>query len=655
MLANGRIVRLAITCLFLGAVGISQAQDGGSTAGAARTRYLGNVGILPTPKDVVVEDIINYHRHEIGRPKAGEAVGLDVRWSNESIPSNGEAILQVGMSTSLVHDRNQLRPLNLSVVIDKSGSMADDNKLIRVKQALSTMVDQLRPTDVMSIVVFDSEAQVLVPAQEVADREAIKSEIRSIEPGSATNLCGGLMLGYKEALRHFSKNATNRVILLTDGIANRGEIDPREIARESASYNDRGIDLATIGVGQDLNKDLLETLAKSGHGLFHFIADSQDIQKVFVKELQSQISPVAAEPKLEIEFGSGLRIEKVYGYEPRLANNRATISLDTMNSGMTEVVLVKFKPRGEEMDVPNTLVRVKLTYYDLDRKKTVVAQNEASIEIGSHRRKNGIEDASIAKNYAIAVLAQGMRDMAAAAENHQYRQAEAVLNRAIERTSAQFPNLDDEDIKRTMQIAQKYQSVLMARTREDDSDVADRDAPAIPTRGANLITNGDFSLGNSGFSSGLDYNSPADNCLWSGSYTIAPEFNHPRLHTLAEERVEPYRIRSGSQVFYANAGGDGPLVLWSSVVKCQPNTTYLISFQSNSLNTEREWIPDYEIRIGDDRSSPQPAGFMAYRMITMVWNSRNTTSATVSIVRLPHDHNTGIIGITDIRMAPMPR
>ena len=468
MFSNFPRMRFVSSCLVMMVVGLCFAQEGVSTASAARTRSLSNAGVLPKPQDVVVEDFINYHRHEIGRPKAGEAVGLDVRWGNDSIRPRGEGILQIGMSTALLHDRSQIRPLNLSVVIDKSGSMADDDKLVHVKQALSTMVDGLRPSDVLSIIVFDSEAEVLLPAQPISDRSAIKSAIQSIEPGSATNLCGGLVLGYKEALRHYQKDATNRVILLTDGIANRGVTDPTQIAKASEGYNDRGIDLTTIGVGQDLNKDLLQTLAKSGHGLFHFIADSQDIQKVFVKELQSQISPVAEEPRIVIEYGPALTLEKLYGYRALAINRRMTIRLDNMNNGMTQVILLKFKSQSDDVDVPQTVVRVKLSYYDIDRKQTVETSQEAPIEIAAHPRKNPIEDASVGKNYVIACLAQGIHDMAAEAENNYYREAEKTLVDVIRYANSQYPNLDDEDIKRVMVIAEKYQTVLRDHNRDQD-------------------------------------------------------------------------------------------------------------------------------------------------------------------------------------------
>src|ERR1051325_2171521 len=300
-------VFLALVLLLCGLNANALAQEGTSTAAAARTRYMSGMGLIPSSREIAVEEFVNYHRHQIGRPRAGEAVALDVRWGNDQ--ANGpqpEAVLQVGFSTALVNDRQQLRPLNLALVIDKSGSMAEADKMSRVKESLLELVSRLRATDVLSIIVFDSEAQVLLPARTMTDREAVKREIRSIEPGSSTNLHAGLMLGYREALKNYRTDATNRVVLLTDGIANQGVTDPGQIARESLAFNDKGVDLSTIGVGLNLNKDLLRQLAKSGRGLFHFVADGQDIDKVFIKELQSLISPVASEPRVDIDYDSGL-------------------------------------------------------------------------------------------------------------------------------------------------------------------------------------------------------------------------------------------------------------------------------------------------------------------------------------------------------------
>lgn len=461
---------LSLLFLFAAAAGGAHAQEGTSTAAAARTRYLSEMGLIPASRSVAVEEFVNYHRHQIGRPKAGEAVLLDVRWGNDRVSAaEPEAVLQVGFSTALAGDRTQLPPLNLALVIDKSGSMADADKLSRVKEALLTLVGQLRASDTLSLVVFDSEAEVLMPARRVGDGAEARRLIREITTGSSTNIHAGLMLGYREALKNYDREATNRVVLLTDGIANQGVTDPAQIARESVSFNDRGVDLSTIGVGLDLNKDLLRELAKSGRGLFHFVADAQDIEKVFLKEVQSLVAPVATEPNLEVEFGPGVELAQVYGYEPQRTEGGLKIKLDNMNQGLTQVVMMRLRVRPRAFDAPSARpsVRVNFSYYDREQKRRVVKTEEAALRAGAGG--DMLRDTEVGKNFTIALLAQAIRDMAAEVEAQRYREAERLINTAIATTQRRYPNLQDEDISRTLHIAQKYQESLKKYNREEQT------------------------------------------------------------------------------------------------------------------------------------------------------------------------------------------
>ncbi|MBO0720559.1 MAG: VWA domain-containing protein [Blastocatellia bacterium] len=446
------------------------AQDASSTASAARTRYLSEIGMMPASREVAVEEFVNYHRHEIGRPKAGEAVALDVRWGNDQAYGAGrEAVLEVGFSTALAKDRQELRPLNLSLVIDKSGSMADSDKMSRVKAALFALVSHLRDDDLLTIVVFDSEAQVLLPARRAIDRVYIKQIIQRITPGGATNLHAGLMLGYEEARRYYRRDATNRVILLTDGIANRGETSPERIAADSLRFNDEGIDLATIGVGLDLDKDLLRKLAESGRGLFHFVADAGDIEKVFINELQSLISPVALEPKLDIDYEPDLELTQLYGYHPEFRRNGVTLKLENMNQGMTQVVLLRFR-LAERSQLPTRLpVRVRFSYYDLEQKKQISKTQESSLTVRHGPPADLLKDPEVAKNYTIALLAQAIHDMAEACEMRRFQEAEHLLTAAIDQTYIRYPYLDDPDIRRTLSIAQNYQNNLKKFNKGSDT------------------------------------------------------------------------------------------------------------------------------------------------------------------------------------------
>ena len=442
-------------------------QEGASSAAAARTRYLAESGLIPTSREVAVEEFINYHRHQIGRPKAGEAVALDVRWGSSAMSEDDPAILQLGFSTALVNDRQQLGPINLALVIDKSGSMADSDKMSRVKAALVTLVSQLRDTDVLSISLFDSYAEVLLPACTLVDRGRVLELIRQIEHGGSTNLHAGLMLGYHEALKHYRKDATNRVILLTDGIANQGVTEPEQIAANSLAFNERGIDLSTIGVGLDLNQDLLRQLAKSGRGLFHFVADVHDLNKVFIKELQSLLSLVATDPRVEVSYSSDLRLVQVYGYEPELNEDSVALKLDNMNQGLTQVVLLRFNAAPRHIPKSSLAVKVRFTYYDPGQKKQVVQTKESFITLRDGRSGDVLKDKEVRKNYTIALLAQAIREMAVAWEMRHYSEAESLLTTAIARTRRSYPNLEDEDIARTLSIAEKYQKAIRREVRPD--------------------------------------------------------------------------------------------------------------------------------------------------------------------------------------------
>src|SRR5262249_5256202 len=138
-------VLLRLLFLFLLLTGAALAQEGTSSAPAARARYLSEARLITASREGAVEEVLKYHHHQNGSPQAGEAVALDVRWGNDRAFGPGqEAILQIGFSTALANDRQQLRPVNLALVIDRSGSMAEADKLSRVKESLLALVSRLR-------------------------------------------------------------------------------------------------------------------------------------------------------------------------------------------------------------------------------------------------------------------------------------------------------------------------------------------------------------------------------------------------------------------------------------------------------------------------------------------------------------------------------
>jgi Ca-activated chloride channel homolog len=421
------------------------------------TVYTAPAPVFRVPDEIVIDEFVNYHKHRLPLPKAGQAVAMDTRWgSGEISRSQREAVLQIGFATAEVNERTDLRPLNLVLVIDKSGSMAGD-KMSRVKSSLHTMIGKLRPDDIISIVAFDSMAEVLHPARAIGDGYALRRAIDCLEPNGATNLHGGLVLGYAEAKKHLRSGATNRVILLTDGIANEGVIDPVPIAAESSEFNGRGIDLSTIGVGSDLNNDLLRTLARSGRGLYHFISDYKDIDKVFVNEVQSLISSVAKRVEVKIEYGPGLQVEKIYGYQPRYGHGSVSVTLDDMNNGLTQVVMAKFRADSVKTAIP---VKVRLSYYDVRRKCMVEEVQEARLVPAENDSCELLTDVEVKKNYTIAQLADSLFEMTGLARRGHYAKALNALDTSVESAYRRYPNMEDGDIRFILDIVEGYRRDL---------------------------------------------------------------------------------------------------------------------------------------------------------------------------------------------------
>lgn len=485
---------LVLAGLCFAFVTIANAQQSGSAASVSRSRAIVNANNYPPPSqpqphpyysspsyapapvfkvpdEVAVEEFVNYHKHRLPLPKSGRSVAMDTRWGNAEVSRrNGEAVLQVGFTTAEVSERTDLRPLNLVLVIDRSGSMADSDKMSRVKESLKTMIGKLRPDDIISIVTFDTYAQIHCPAGRVGDGHGIRSAIDRIYPGGSTNIHGGLILGYQEAKKNFRKGVTNRVILLTDGIANVGVVEPRQIAADSSEYNGQGIDLSTIGVGLDLNNDLLRTLAKSGRGLYHFISDYKDIDKVFVNEVQSLISSVAKRVVLRIEYGDGLELQKLYGYSPRFDRNSVSVTLDDMNNGLTQVVMAKFRADNLRGSV---LVKVRLSYFDVKRQRNVEEVQELRLTASNQDYGDMLADVEVKKNFTIAELAGSLYDMTELAKRRDYRKAQDVIENSVATTYRRFPNMEDKDVKFILEIVEGYQREIRAFNGSSHGDNRD--------------------------------------------------------------------------------------------------------------------------------------------------------------------------------------
>jgi Ca-activated chloride channel homolog len=199
------------------------------------------------------------------------------------------------------------RNLNLSLVIDRSGSMAGA-PLHHALKAAESVVDQLESDDILSVVVYDDEVDSVVPPQAVTNKAALKNSIQKVRAGGITNLSGGWLKGCEHVKTRLDPQKINRVLLLTDGHANMGIQDPKVLTATSGQKAEEGISTTTLGFAQGFNEDLLIGMARAATGNFYFIQSIDEATEVFSIELDSLRAVVGQNLKVTLELADGVSL-----------------------------------------------------------------------------------------------------------------------------------------------------------------------------------------------------------------------------------------------------------------------------------------------------------------------------------------------------------
>lgn len=256
-------------------------------------------------------------------------------------------------------------PLNIAVVIDRSGSMSGP-KIEHAKQAARKLIDHLSAQDRLSIVSYgtsvtvDFESHMVTPSS----REMILRAIDRIEVSGGTNLEGGYKRGLAEVQRWKSSNSINRVILMSDGKANIGVVHKSQLAAMSRQALQSGASLSTVGVGLDYNEDIMTAMANEGAGNYYFVDNAPMIAKIFSKELTGLSSTVARNTVLMIDLMDGVQLQNLYGFPFKQVGHKIMISLAEFSSEQSKNVLLKLKvPKSKKGR--RDVLRVAMSYTDL--------------------------------------------------------------------------------------------------------------------------------------------------------------------------------------------------------------------------------------------------------------------------------------------------
>ena len=319
-------------------------------ASYSNTRRFLNSGQMPPVDAVRIEEMINYFDYDYTEPSGEHPIAVSGEMTDS--PWNpGLKLLHIGLQAKTVPTKN-LPASNLVFLIDVSGSMSDQNKLPLLKQAFKLLVDQLRPQDKISIVVYAGAAGEILKPTSGSEKMTIKEALDGLEAGGSTAGGAGIELAYKLAKDNFMKDGNNRVILATDGDFNVGISSEGELQRLIEEKRKEGIFLSIMGFGMGNYKDShIETLADKGNGNYAYIDNIQEARKEFVQEFGGTLFTIAKDVKVQIEFNPRhVQAYRLIGYENRALKNEEfhddKKDAGEMGSGHSVTALYEIVPAG---------------------------------------------------------------------------------------------------------------------------------------------------------------------------------------------------------------------------------------------------------------------------------------------------------------------
>ncbi|MFF3481920.1 von Willebrand factor type A domain-containing protein [Streptomyces sp. NPDC002701] len=274
-------------------------------------------GRLPDPSTIRPEEFINSFRQDYERPDGN---GFTVTVDGARTDSPDWRFVRVGLATRGAGDGGERPPAALTFVIDVSGSMAEPGRLDLAKESLGVMTDRLRDDDAVALVTFSDEARTVLPMTRLGDhRGRVHEAIDTLEPADSTNLGAGLTTGYRTAVDGLRPGATNRVVLLSDALANTGETDADALLdRIAGARRAHGITLFGVGVGSDYGDALMERLADKGDGHTTYVSDAAEARRLFCDELPRTIDLTARDAKAQVAFDPATVEQfRLVGYDNR--------------------------------------------------------------------------------------------------------------------------------------------------------------------------------------------------------------------------------------------------------------------------------------------------------------------------------------------------
>jgi Ca-activated chloride channel homolog len=377
---------------------------------AIAQRYIQD-GNRPDPASVRVEEWVNAFAQDYPAPEE-DAFAIVGDGGPTPFLAHDETLLRIGIQARTVGDR-QRQPAALTFVIDTSGSMAREDRLETVKDALRLLVHRLGRGDRVAIVTFGDDARVVLETTSVDREHDILAAIDSLQPGGSTNLEAGLRMGYDLARGSLTEDGIDRVVLASDGVANVGLTDAEGILAGIRRDASAGIELVSVGVGMgNYNDALLEQLADHGDGFYAYINTRAEAERLFSEDLTQTLQVVALDAKAQVAFDRRtVEAYRLLGYENRAVDDRdfsdPGVDAGAIGSGHAVTALYALRLRAElGSDDPIGTVRLRWTDPDQGRP----AELARDIRVGDLAGSFGATSPSFRLDAIVAATAEVLHD-----------------------------------------------------------------------------------------------------------------------------------------------------------------------------------------------------------------------------------------------------
>ncbi len=370
---------------------------------------------------------------QTSRPTSSPPLQLKLSVSHPWMLHNTKqrAYLKIALKGLELKQKGKRAPLNLAIVLDRSGSMSG-TKLQKAKEAAKMAVSLLRPNDIVSLIAYSSGIEVLVPATKLTDsnRSDMLRTIDAIRSNGWTALWGGVRKGVMEVKKFLDKKRVNRVVLLSDGQANVGPRRPSDMAKLAQMSAKMGIAITTVGLGLGYNEDIMTQLAQHSDGNHGFAKNATDLQRIFQSELGNLIAVVAQDIEIEIACPPGVHPIRILDRKATISGNKIKLKWNQLYSQQHKFMLVEVDVDTQANRKLSTMANVTVHYNNMQSQRRDNLQQTALVRL---TKKSSVVDSNVNKPMMVHVTEARANEITknavALRDKGKIKKAQAMLNK----------------------------------------------------------------------------------------------------------------------------------------------------------------------------------------------------------------------------------